>query len=210
MSGTELQKREDELRHRRQVLKNYNAQGIEEPEKKEEPPEKEENRAMHVLTLDDLRLDKRSKKACWSLGVHTVAQLGNTTPSQLQRVDGVGRYTVRQIVRALADHALELAHDPSYNSKKKPTPAKERGAAGWTEERRKAQSRRAIQMNKERREHSEQVAMEEAGDNFVEAMEMAIGAGAISEARSLLDCCTPLMAKKIIDLVSAIEREWIA
>ena len=41
MSGTELQKREDELRHRRQVLKNYNAQGIEEPEKKEEPPEKE-------------------------------------------------------------------------------------------------------------------------------------------------------------------------
>lgn len=46
-------------------------------------------------------------------------------------------------------------------------------------------------MNKERREHSEQVAMEEAGDNFVEAMEMAIGAGAISEARSLLDCCTP-------------------
>ena len=87
MSGTELQKREDELRHRRQVLKNYNAQGIEEPEKKEEPPEKEENRAMHVLTLDDLRLDKRSKKACWSLGVHTVAQQCNTTPSQLQRVD---------------------------------------------------------------------------------------------------------------------------
>jgi len=43
--------------------------------------------------------------------------------------------------------------------------------------------------------------------NFVESMEMAIGAGAIAEARSLLDCCTPLMAKTIIDVVSAIESE---
>tara|TARA_Y100001963_G_scaffold136747_1_gene199706 strand:+ start:735 stop:1346 length:612 start_codon:yes stop_codon:yes gene_type:complete len=190
--------------------KNYNSQGVEEPAEKEEPPEKEENRAMHVLTLDDLRLDKRSKKACWSLGIHSVAQLCSTTPSQLQRVDGVGRYTVRQIVRALAGHALELAHDPSYNSMKKPTPAKERGSAGWTEERRKAQSRRAIQMNKERREHAKAEIMEQAGDNFVEAMEMAIATGAIPAARSLLDCCTPLMAKKIIDLVSAIEKGWLA
>jgi len=190
--------------------KNYNSQGVEEPAEKEEPPEKEENRAMHVLTLDDLRLDKRSVKACWSLGVHSVAQLCNTTPSQLQRVNGVGRYTVRQIVRALAGHALELAHDPSYNSNKNPTPAKDRGAAGWTEERREAQSRRAVKLNKERREHNEKVLLEEAGENFVEAMEMAIATGAIPAARSLLDCCTPLMAKKIIDLVSAIEREWIA
>ena len=176
----------------------------------EEPPEKEENRAMHVLTLDDLRMDKRSLRACWSLGVHSVAQLCNTTPSQLQRVNGVGRYTVRQIVRALAGHALELAHDPSYNSNKNPTPAKDRGAAGWTEERREAQSRRAVKMNNERREHGETVLLEEAGDNFVEAMEMAIATGAIPAARSLLDCCTPLMAKKIIDLVSAIEKGWLA
>ena len=52
-----------------------------------------------------------------------------------------------------------------------------------------------------------QIQLEEVGKDFVDAMDMAIAYGAIPVARELLDCCTSVIAKNIIDVVSAIESE---
>ena len=120
----------------------------------------------------------RARKAFASLGITRLDDLCRTTESQLLSVKNCGPSTVDAIKRQLDKKGLSL----------KPPTAEER-------------------IDRADEAIKKQIQLEEVGKDFVDAMDMAIAYGAIPVARELLDCCTSVIAKNIIDVVSAIESE---
>lgn len=94
------------------------------------------------LTLEDFKWNVRACRVFRKLRIQTLAKLCNTTEAKLLSTRHCGPTTVSYINRQLYTRGLSL---------KAPTVKELNRKNGWTEERRKEQSDRAIALNKERR-----------------------------------------------------------
>ena len=156
----------------------------------------------------DFTWSKRARQAMLHANVHTLEHLTRVDPTKMLKCPNVGKGTLKKIQQNLSARGMSLNF----------TPRQLRSMRVWPPEKRVAQSEairaahaktRAMNEREQEERLQDLAAMRVEGieKNFVESMEMASGAGAIAEARSLLDCCTPLMAKTIIAVVAAIESE---
>ena len=94
------------------------------------------------VTLEDFKWNVRACRVFRKLRIQTLAKLCNTTEAKLLSTRHCGPTTVSYINRQLYTRGLSL---------KAPTVKELNRKNGWTEERRKEQSDRAIALNKERR-----------------------------------------------------------
>jgi len=180
------------------------------------PPEAiNEISSLHLFK--DFTWSKRARTSLHECNIHTLEQLTRVDPLRLLKCSNVGRGTLKEIQRKLSVHGLSLNF----------TQRQLTSMRIWTPEKRREQSEaikaahaktkvwKETKENLERAEaeweehdlRQQDASLENVGKNFVDAMDMAIAHGAIPVARELLDCCKPVMAKKIIDVVSAIESE---
>jgi len=175
------------------------------------PPEAiNEISSLHLFK--DFTWSKRARTSFHECNIHTLEQLTRVDPLRLLKCSNVGRGTLKEIHRKLSVRGLSLNFTQrQLTSMRIWTPEKRReqseaikAAHAKTRVWREAQEEDLKEIRKREDQYS---SLEEVGKNFVDAMDMAIASGAIPAARELLDCCTPLMAKKIIDVVSAIESE---
>ena len=179
--------------------------------------DKEEEVVKSLHLFKDFTWSKRARTSFHESNIHTLEQLTRVDPLRLLKCSNVGRQTLKEIQRKLSVHGLSMNFTQrQLSSMKIWTPEKRREQSEtikaahaktkeWKELRENLERAEA-----EREEHDlrqQDASLEDVGKNFVKAMDMAIAHGAIPAARELLDCCKPVMAKKIIDVVSAIESE---
>ena len=185
-----------------------------------------EAKARHLHLFQDFTWSKRARSSFHECNIHTLEQLTRVDPTRLLKCSNVGRGTLKEIHRKLSARGLGLNF----------TRRQLASMRIWTPEKRVEQSEAIKAAHAKTREWKERLALEAAeqlreqelrdlrqrheeeairkedreasmGQKFVDAMDMAIAHGAISAARGMLGCCSPVMAKTIIDVVSAIESE---
>ena len=152
--------------------------------------EPESVKSLHLFK--NFNWTKRARTAFHECNIHTLEQLLAMNPGRILKVENVGKNTLVEIQKKLTARGLTL----------RKTKAMEHGAAGWTPERRQKAADRGRKIFKEMREKKKSDSMWESLDGVIEK-------GGVAAAQLLLECCDPEMAKRMIDLVSAIGRESV-
>lgn len=150
-------------------------------------------KSLHLF--GDFSWTKRARTAFHKCNIHTLEQLLAMNPGRLLKVENVGRTTLREIQQKLTVRGLSLKLSKSMVS----------GASGWTEERRQKTAINRGGAVERGREGRWKKAKQSPGS--LEDFDKAVEGGAVAAAQLLLECCSPEVAKRMIDLVSAIGRE---
>ena len=183
-------------------------------------------KARNLHLFQDFTWSKRARSSFHECNIHTLEQLTRVDPTKLLKCSNVGRATLKEIQQKLAARGMSLNFTQrQLSSMRVWTPEKrvEQSEAikaahaktrAWKERLALEEAQREQELREMQQRHEEMARQKEKGDReanmgqkFVDAMDMAIAHGAISAARGMLDCCSPVMAKTIIDVVSAIESE---
>ena len=185
-----------------------------------------EAKARNMHLFQDFTWSKRARSSFHECNIHTLEQLTRVDPTRLLKCSNVGRGTLKEIHRKLSARGLglnftrrQLSSMRIWTPEKRVEQSEAIKAAhaktrAWKERLALEEAQREQELREMQQRHEEMARQKEKGDReanmgqkFVDAMDMAIAHGAISAARGMLDCCSPVMAKTIIDVVSAIESE---
>lgn len=158
--------------------------------------EEEVVKGLHLF--QDFQWTKRARSAFHQCNIHTLEQLLSMNPRRITRVENVGKVTLREIQKKLNVRGLSLkltknmiaGIDGDRCSPENP------GRLAGLEKARQVLAVRKYEDDKQKE-----------ADLFAEVMDKAIASGAIAAAQLLLECCSQEMAKRMIDLVTAIGRE---
>jgi Skp family chaperone for outer membrane proteins len=183
-------------------------------------------KARNLHLFRDFTWSKRARSSFHECNIHTLEQLTRVDPTKLLKCSNVGRATLKEIHQKLSARGLglnftrrQLASMRVWTPEKRVEQSEAIKAAHaktreWKDRLALDEARREQELLEMRQRHEETARQKEKedreanmGQKFVDAMDMAIAHGAISAARGMLDCCSPVMAKTIIDVVSAIESE---